>query len=79
VKTLLLEGGGNLNWGMLSEGLVDEVHFAIAPKIVGGIDAISIVEGRGFSKISEGVRLRLKNYYPLGADFVMEYTVLRED
>jgi 2,5-diamino-6-(ribosylamino)-4(3H)-pyrimidinone 5'-phosphate reductase len=78
VRRLLLEGGGNLNWGMLNEGLVDEVCFAVAPVIVGGKNSISLVEGEGVSKISEGVKLELKKYYPLGKDFVMEYMVLRE-
>jgi 2,5-diamino-6-(ribosylamino)-4(3H)-pyrimidinone 5'-phosphate reductase len=79
IRSLLLEGGGNLNWGMLSEGLVDEVRFAIAPRIAGGKDAVSLVEGEGFSKISESVKLELKKYYLLGSDFVMEYKVIRED
>jgi riboflavin biosynthesis pyrimidine reductase len=46
--------------------------------IVGGKNSISLVEGEGVSKISEGVKLELKKYYPLGKDFVMEYMVLRE-
>jgi 2,5-diamino-6-(ribosylamino)-4(3H)-pyrimidinone 5'-phosphate reductase len=79
VKRLLLEGGGNLNWGMLSEGLVDEVRVAVAPKIAGGRTAVSLVEGEGFSTIAEGVKLELMKYYPLGEDFVMEYKVLKEE
>jgi 2,5-diamino-6-(ribosylamino)-4(3H)-pyrimidinone 5'-phosphate reductase len=79
VRRLLLEGGGNLNWGMLKEGLVDEVNFAIAPRIAGGRKAVSLVEGEGFSTIEQGVKLELKNHYHLGSDFVMEYMVLKED
>ncbi len=74
---LLLEGGGTLNWGMLKEGLVDEVRVAIAPRIVGGRDAVTLVEGEGYDLISEGVRLRLKKSYPLGEDFILEYEVVR--
>lgn len=79
VKSLLLEGGGNLNWGMLSKGLVDEVRFAMAPVIVGGREAVSIVEGQGYELISEGVKLELKDHYPLGKDYIMEYRVIRRD
>jgi 2,5-diamino-6-(ribosylamino)-4(3H)-pyrimidinone 5'-phosphate reductase len=79
VKRLLLEGGGDLNWGMLSEGLVDEVHVGIAPRLAGGRDAVSLVGGEGFSMIAEGVKLELIKYYPLGTDFVMEYKVLKEE
>ncbi|MEE9474718.1 MAG: 2,5-diamino-6-(ribosylamino)-4(3H)-pyrimidinone 5'-phosphate reductase [Candidatus Hydrothermarchaeaceae archaeon] len=77
VKTLLLEGGGTLNWGMLERGLVDVVKVAISPTIVGGKDALTLVEGEGFDKISEGVKLKLERHYPLGRDLILEYEVLR--
>ncbi|RMF90093.1 MAG: 2,5-diamino-6-(ribosylamino)-4(3H)-pyrimidinone 5'-phosphate reductase [Methanobacteriota archaeon] len=77
VRTLLLEGGGTLNWGMLKEGLVDEVRVAVAPRIVGGRDAVSIVGGEGFPTIAEGVALRLKKHYLLGRDLILEYAVER--
>ncbi len=77
VKKLLLEGGGTLNWGMLQKGLVDEVRLAISPVIVGGAKSISLVEGKGYNLVSEGVVLELMKTYPLGRDFVMEYRVVR--
>ncbi len=77
VRTLLLEGGGRLNYGMLSAGLVDEVRFAIAPRIVGGRDAVSLVEGEGFPTVASGVELELLKHYPLGRDLVLEYRVVR--
>ncbi len=75
VKTLLLEGGSTLNWGMLEKGLVDEVKVAISPRIVGGKDALSLVEGKGFDKISDGVELKLRKHYQLGRDLILEYEV----
>ncbi|MBS7247621.1 MAG: 2,5-diamino-6-(ribosylamino)-4(3H)-pyrimidinone 5'-phosphate reductase [Candidatus Jordarchaeales archaeon] len=57
VKSLLLEGGGNLNWSMLEKGLVDEVRVAIAPVIVGGREAVTLVEGEGFSRVSQAVNV----------------------
>ncbi len=77
IRSVLLEGGGTLNWGMLSQGLVDEVSVAIAPVLVGGRDAVTLVDGEGFATIAEGVHLKLKRYYPLGKDFILEYEVLR--
>ncbi len=76
VETLLLEGGSTLNWGMLEKGLVDEVKVAISPRIVGGNDALSLVEGKGFDKISDGVELKLRKHYQLGRDMILEYEVL---
>lgn len=76
VRTLLLEGGGTLNWGMLEKNLVDEVKVAISPTIIGGMDAVTLVEGDGFAKISKGVKLKLKKHYGLGRDLILEYEVL---
>lgn len=77
LRSVLLEGGGTLNWGMLKEGLVDEVRVAITPRIVGGRDAVSLVGGEGFSLIDDGVKLNLKKHYQLGKDFILEYEVLK--
>lgn len=77
IRALLLEGGGNLNWSMLKEDLVDEVRVAVAPVVVGGRDATTLVEGEGFDLIKEGVKLRLKKCYELGEDLVLEYEVVR--
>ncbi|MDI6654637.1 MAG: 2,5-diamino-6-(ribosylamino)-4(3H)-pyrimidinone 5'-phosphate reductase [Candidatus Hydrothermarchaeota archaeon] len=79
ITSILLEGGGTLNWSMLKEGFVDEVRVAIAPRIVGGRNAITLVEGEGFNLISEGVKLGLKKQYKLGEDLVLEYKVLNSD
>ena len=79
VRTLLLEGGGNLNYGMLRSGLVDEVRFAIAPRLVGGHGAVSLMEGQGFPTVAEGVELELLKHYSLGRDLILEYRVVRND
>ncbi len=77
IKSMLLEGGGTLNWGMLKSGLVDRVIVSIAPYIVGGKDAITLVEGEGFDKIKSGIKLKLVRYYKLGEDLILEYDVVK--
>ncbi len=77
IRSILLEGGGNLNWSMLEADLVDEVRVAIAPKLVGGKNAITLVEGEGYEMIKEGVNLKLKKTYSIGEDLVLEYEVVR--
>ena len=47
IETLLVEGGGTLNWYMLDADLVDQLHLTISPAILGGSDAPTIVEGKG--------------------------------
>jgi 2,5-diamino-6-(ribosylamino)-4(3H)-pyrimidinone 5'-phosphate reductase len=59
IKILLLEGGGNLNWSFVKNDLIDELRITIAPWIVGGKDAISLVEGIGFNKMKDAIKFDL--------------------
>jgi len=59
LKRILVEGGGELNWSLLHLGLVDELVVTVAPKIAGGRLAITLVEGDGFDRIAQGIRLKL--------------------
>jgi len=59
IKKILLEGGGNLNWSFIKNNLVDEIRITIAPWIVGGKDAVSLVEGDGYAKMLESPRYYL--------------------
>lgn len=71
IKSILLEGGGNLTWSFIKENLVDEIRLIIAPWIIGGKEAISLVEGEGFLRMKNAPRYRLskvktrKNYLKL--------------
>jgi 2,5-diamino-6-(ribosylamino)-4(3H)-pyrimidinone 5'-phosphate reductase len=77
IERLLLEGGGTLNWSMLADGLVDEISVAITPRILGGADAVSLVEGKGTALVRDGVKLKLLNTSRHGPDLVVRYKVLR--
>jgi 2,5-diamino-6-(ribosylamino)-4(3H)-pyrimidinone 5'-phosphate reductase len=59
-KKILVEGGGELNWSLLQLGIVDQLIVTIAPRIVGGRAATTLVEGEGYTKISEGLKMELK-------------------
>ncbi len=76
VRKLLLEGGGALNWSMLSQGLVGEISVALSPRVVGGADAITLAEGQGVARIRDAVRLRLVDARDYGGDLVVRYRVL---
>lgn len=78
VKKLLLEGGGTLNWSMTKKNLVDEVRVAVAPTIVGGIDAVTLVEGDGYSRIRDGFKLRLTRTEMAGDDIILIYKTLAQ-
>ena len=76
IRKILLEGGGALNWSMLSSGLVDEVSVAITPRILGGEKAVSLVEGKGSPLVRDGVKLKLLNTAKYRPDLVVRYKVL---
>lgn len=59
IKSILLEGGGTLNWAFIKHNLVDEIRLTVAPWIVGGKNAISLVEGEGFSKMVDSTKFSL--------------------
>ena len=76
IRRILLEGGGILNWSMFADGLVDEISVAISPRILGGADAVSLVEGKGSPLVKDGVKLKLLNTAEYGPDLVVRYKVL---
>jgi riboflavin biosynthesis pyrimidine reductase len=59
IKTLLLEGGGNINGALLREGLVDEVSLLIAPVADGTRGTASLFDLDG-TDAYRGRRLRLQ-------------------
>ena len=59
IKSILLEGGGTLNWSFIKNNLVDEIRLTIAPWIIGGKNAIGLVEGEGFERMFQAPRFKL--------------------
>jgi 2,5-diamino-6-(ribosylamino)-4(3H)-pyrimidinone 5'-phosphate reductase len=63
IKKILVEGGGEINWSLFRLGIVSELIVTIAPRIVGGRKATTLVEGEGYSRISQGIKLQLKKVH----------------
>lgn len=74
IDSVLLEGGGTLNFSALESQIVDEIDVFIAPKILGG-KAKSPVEGAGIEKISEAIKLTPVGISQIGEDFLIENEV----
>jgi len=62
VKRLLCEGGGELNDALFRAGLVDELHLTICPQIIGGRNAPTIADGKGFLRLKAALPLQLKSF-----------------
>lgn len=69
---VITESGGNLNAALLEENLVDKITFFITPKIVGGKDALTSVEGNGISLMSQAIELKDVSYTKLGNDLMVD-------
>ena len=78
IDSVLLEGGGTLNWAALESGVVQRVQAYIAPKLFGGADARSPVGGLGVEDPAQAVRLRNSTITPLGDDFLLEGEVVSD-
>ena len=75
IDSILLEGGGTLNWSALSCGIVQKVQAYIAPKLFGGQTAKTPVEGLGVDSPTTAFRLKNSLFLRLGEDFLIESEV----
>lgn len=71
IDSILIEGGGTLNFSALQEGIVDKTYSFIAPKFIGGKDAITSVEGNGIDKIAEAFEIRDLSLRQFGSDILI--------
>lgn len=58
IDSILIEGGGTLNFSALEEKIVDKVRFYIAPKIIGGERSRGSISGNGFKTLKDAVKLK---------------------
>ena len=77
ISSVLVEGGGSVNFSLLQAGLVDRVYAFIAPKLVGGRDALTPVEGEGFQELDRAVELENIHLRQLGSDVLLTGIVKR--
>lgn len=76
IDSVLVEGGGQLNWSLLQAGLVQRVYTYIAPKIFGGSTAKSPVGGIGVDTPQQAFQMKVISTQQLGDDFLLEQEVV---
>jgi len=76
ITNILVEGGGELIAGLVEEGLVDRFLVFIAPKIIGGRDAKTAVEGKGIEKMKDAFKLKNISVKRLKEDILIEAQVI---
>lgn len=75
IDSILLEGGGQLNWSALKSGIVNKVQAYIAPKIFGGKNAPTAVSGIGADIPSDCIMLCDREITVMGDDILIESRV----
>lgn len=74
IDSILLEGGGELNFSALQANIVSKIQAYIAPKIFGG-NAKSPVGGKGIGNIANSIMLKNKKIFTFGNDIMIEWEV----
>ena len=68
IDSIILEGGGTLNESAVRAGIVKEVQAFIAPKLFGGVNSKTPIEGIGVNLPSEAVKLKYTGICQIGED-----------
>ena len=71
IDSVFAEGGAEVNWSLVRDGLADEFYFFIAPKIIGGRTAKGPVGGDGFPLMSDALQLSIDSVTNSGDDLLI--------
>ena len=72
IDSIVCEGGATLNWSVLASGMVDRIQAYIAPKVLGGVNALSPVGGIGVDTPDKAYELDDYTVTRLGKDILIE-------
>lgn len=71
VTSVLIEGGGEVAASALEAKVVDKILFFISPKIFGGREAKTAVEGKGVKFPSQAIKLKKVETQKVGEDILI--------
>lgn len=72
IRRLVVEGGPTINSALIAEGLVDELFWTVAPKILGGAALRTMVEGKPMS-LDQIPRLTLASLHHHEGELFLRY------
>lgn len=76
VKKLLVEGGGSVMWDFIRSDLLDEINLTLTPRILGGTEAPTLVDGDGFTP-EQVTNYKLKSCRRLKDELYLVYSKKR--
>ena len=77
IRTLLVEGGGVVMWQFLKNNQIDELFLTVCPRVIGGKDAPTLVDGEGFSP-KNVVNLKLVSAKRVKSELFLKYKKLKK-
>ncbi|MBC8412369.1 MAG: bifunctional diaminohydroxyphosphoribosylaminopyrimidine deaminase/5-amino-6-(5-phosphoribosylamino)uracil reductase RibD [Nitrospira sp.] len=72
IMSIVIEGGSQINASAFAAKIVDKVMIYIAPKIIGGSDAIGWIGGKSPSHLADAIELKGLNIKKLGEDILLQ-------
>jgi diaminohydroxyphosphoribosylaminopyrimidine deaminase / 5-amino-6-(5-phosphoribosylamino)uracil reductase len=75
---VLVEGGGEINSGLLKEGLLDKIMIFYAPILIGGKSALNLIGGRGIDFLKDAHRVHINAVKRFKEDIYIEGYVHRD-
>ena len=75
LEEILVEGGGEVIYSFLKEGLVDELSIFVGSLIIGGRDAPTPADGDGAESIVDTIALKLESYERMDEGILLRYKV----
>jgi len=79
MTNVLVEGGGQLLGTLLDNGQIDEVHVFVAPKLLGGENARSPIEGEGIAQVAQAIPIENPQWQQIGEDLYLSGRLVRRD
>lgn len=76
IDRLMVEGGGELIFGLFEAGLVDELTVFVGPVVIGGADAPTLADGPGFVDREVFPELELTGTQELDGGIVLSWDVV---
>lgn len=77
IRTLLVEGGGTLIWGLFRAGLVDRLTCYVGNRVIGGASAPTLADGEGFIRDQDFIPLSLEGIERMDSGVLLTWTIRR--
>ncbi|OYT69428.1 MAG: riboflavin biosynthesis protein RibD [Armatimonadetes bacterium CP1_7O] len=72
ISSILVEGGGQVAASFLEARLANRIAYFYAPKLIGGAEARTALEGLGVTNVADAPRVKNVSLRKLGGDWVVE-------